>query len=253
MKRTAATILELLVVLAVLATLVAILLPTLSGARRSARDARVLADLRSHGQVFSMYCADYADVLPYFVDPLAQATVLTLGSGQVVHIRRYFSTAYMWNYALADQYYAGSEHHDSFYPPRYPAGLVGESARMGPAAYQYGCAFVAHPDYWDPYRRLADRSQLRPTRVTDVHFPDRKVLLAEWYTVLVAMPEPIYKRSGWSQAVSRTDGSARHVQLPSLTDGYWRADGDPQLGIHLFDTLPWGMHTLRGVRGRDIH
>lgn len=62
--RLAFTLIELLVVVAIISLLIAILLPTLSGARRQARSAKCLANLRSIGQGICIYGVENRDVLP---------------------------------------------------------------------------------------------------------------------------------------------------------------------------------------------
>ncbi len=58
------TLIELLVVIAIIALLIGILLPSLSGARDSARSVQCLSSLRSLGMAMSMYTEDNKDVLP---------------------------------------------------------------------------------------------------------------------------------------------------------------------------------------------
>lgn len=246
------SLLELLLCIALIATLASLVLPSLSGVRRSARDERIRLDLRSHAQVFAMYANDHEDAFPFFIDPQATSTVLRLRSGRVVQIRRFFSAAYHWNYALADEYYDGKEHASSFYSPDYPKGLDGSGIRAGATTYQYSCAFVAHPKYWNPSTRTLGRGQLRVTRHPDVLYPTQRTLLAPWYPFNLELPSPAGKRAGLAQPAVMVDTSAANVPLPSIMDGYPLGDGDPSLGIHLHDVPPWGMHTIDGVRGRDI-
>jgi len=67
--RRAFTLIELLVVVAIIATLIAILLPSLSGARESARRLKCMTNLKSLGQGFALYMNSNDNVLPY-VPPL---------------------------------------------------------------------------------------------------------------------------------------------------------------------------------------
>jgi prepilin-type N-terminal cleavage/methylation domain-containing protein/prepilin-type processing-associated H-X9-DG protein len=62
--RAGFTLIELLVVIAIIALLIGILLPSLSGARDSARSVKCLASMRSLGIAMSMYLDDNKDVIP---------------------------------------------------------------------------------------------------------------------------------------------------------------------------------------------
>lgn len=65
LSRRAFTIIELIAVVAVIGVLLAILLPALAGARRAARSAACLVNLRSIGQAVQMYRGDNDGLLPF--------------------------------------------------------------------------------------------------------------------------------------------------------------------------------------------
>lgn len=58
------TLIELLVVISIIALLVAILLPALGQARRSAMNMQCMSNLRTVGQILKFYAADHFDLLP---------------------------------------------------------------------------------------------------------------------------------------------------------------------------------------------
>ncbi|MFI4859889.1 MAG: type II secretion system protein [Phycisphaerales bacterium JB063] len=62
--RRAFTLIELLVVISIIALLVSILLPALSGARRTAREAQCMANMRQNGIARSAYAMDWKNTVP---------------------------------------------------------------------------------------------------------------------------------------------------------------------------------------------
>jgi prepilin-type N-terminal cleavage/methylation domain-containing protein len=81
MRRTAFTLIEMLVVLAIIALLLGLMMPVLSGARRQGSAAACLARLQQLGHAFTMYANDYNDRCM----PLAYWTFERVGRGPAVY------------------------------------------------------------------------------------------------------------------------------------------------------------------------
>jgi len=80
MRRSAFTLVELLVVVAVIALLIGLLLPALSSARQSAQATACGSNLRQLGAGLAMYWGEYRDQLPqYRVDPAGNPAMGTAG------------------------------------------------------------------------------------------------------------------------------------------------------------------------------
>ncbi|GMV97199.1 MAG: hypothetical protein AMXMBFR83_15580 [Phycisphaerae bacterium] len=69
-RRTAFTLIEVLVVVAIIALLVAVLLPSLAQAKRQAQGVQCLSQLRQIGQAMGFYGVDSRNYLPPFVHPI---------------------------------------------------------------------------------------------------------------------------------------------------------------------------------------
>jgi prepilin-type N-terminal cleavage/methylation domain-containing protein len=248
-KRDAAfTLIELLVVLAIIALLVSILAIGLKSIRERARRAASMANLRTHVQVFGTYTNEHRSVFPYFTKPGLSETYL-IGGGIETHKLPYFAAHKTWHIALADGYYTGDARSKLFLPPGYQ-----NTTSFWPyeIPYLYGCAFIAHPEYWSPYSRIGPE-QYQPTRTDWVTYPSEKALIVESWPFVERVQADEDQTEHFLYA-GMCDGSARKLSAYERMHGYWRGDGLQFImdgAVHMTDWPPL-LHTLDGVRGRDV-
>lgn len=241
------TILEVIIVIALIAVLLSLASPMLNDSRGAAHRAISLSNLRQHVGVFSLYSNEYQDQFPYFVYP--DATAIARCKDRIIEIEHWRSH-HSWSYALADDYYGGNCHDESFYPPDFPRGIEGNSVRAGFTQYHYGCAFIARPAYWDPSTRTGP-SQWGSTRQSDVTFPAAKGLFFAFYPMSIEVERMPMSRV--SLPIGFVDGHALSVGILSVRSGYPYGDGRFGGGSLHYADGPRGYHTLDGVHGRDVN
>lgn len=228
------TLIELLIAMAIIAIVVSLTIPSLGGLRRRAQELQSLANIRTHVVAHTAYTGDYDSTFLYATDPDATATVLR-GGGRVVEVG-YFQLTTAWIVPMADEHYGGDALHDSVRVPWktfYPA--------IQTSHYMYAAVCIARPEYWNNLTRRSDNSQWRRTLIAEVTFPSAKGFLLEWGAVPDAhgvfyLP-PVAR-------IGMVDGSAVEERfsrlLPHYAMSHVRPGGWPVL------------HTLNGVRGRDL-
>ncbi|MCC6970221.1 MAG: prepilin-type N-terminal cleavage/methylation domain-containing protein [Phycisphaerales bacterium] len=225
------TLVELLVVIAVVAVLVAILLPTLSGAKKTAKSSRVLSALAQCHASIAQYATEERDYFPYL------ARVGMPESGALPDAD--------WGDLGAPSYFRGQGLH-------WPTALLAhgvdlsnlpftERPREGPPRistylWMTNAAF-ARPEYWvgtyPPDSFLP--AHFAGVRQSEAVFPSNKGLLAS----VGVLDE---RTTSWE--VGACDGSAA---IRSLRD--------PPLQIEIsrpYGCTPWRVvSTFEGIRGRD--
>ncbi|MBL8765303.1 MAG: prepilin-type N-terminal cleavage/methylation domain-containing protein [Phycisphaerae bacterium] len=238
---SAFTLLETLICIVVVAVLLALALPAVRHFRAASRETGSLSNLRSHAQVFAAYASDFHDLLPYFTPPGSSKFVMPCATrGEVTG--PHFGTHAYWNYGLADRAYGGNPGHDSFYPP-------GTQAFSG-TDYAYACDLIAAPEYWNPSTRTSPE-QWRPTALSLVRFPSAKVLMIDSVPIFRDLVDIAWRNPNIRLGAAFIDSSASVLGLDELVPGYEGGDGHVDGCIHTVD-FPYGLHTLDGIRGRDI-
>lgn len=154
----------------VLAVLVGVLLPALSSARTTAREARSLSNLRSIGQLFALY----ADVERQAYPVAEEFRLYPFGCDGVRIGFPYWDIRQHWP-ALLQEVAPWSNSVGMFLSPGSPRRLDDETCAW-PTSYVYSNSFVGRPPLWRP-GSVADESLRKGTFVHEVAFPVQKALL----------------------------------------------------------------------------
>ena len=243
------TLIEILVSIVVIAILMGLIVPAVWSVRVASRDTVSLANLRSHAQVFAIYGNEWEGAFPYFTDPKVEKTPIML-RGKLEHID-YFAAHGLWSLVLAENgYYDGNHHHQSFYHPSDSDGNGGRRT-SGISSYYYPCAFLASSQFWNPRTRTGPE-QWRMMRQSSVRFTNEKAILVEsTFKYYFDRTKVMWRDPSIQVGVAFVDGSADSYSVDTLSVGYEKGEGTYPGSIHARD-IPYGMHTIDGVLGRDI-
>lgn len=234
------TILELLVCIVVISVLCGLLLPALARFRESTQNAIRLSALRSHAVMLSLYVNDNREIFPFPFNPEMSYSILRTPAPVLV---RFMEIAWSWNYVVGPGYYPGGAGDDSF---RFPGGPRPQWS----LGYYYSANLVSRPEFWNATTRTGP-DQWKPVRQAEVVFPSAKALVTN------AGERLIKGAKGCPLALSLSDGSAwdgRDIYEGNndLVMPYANAEGDFE-GSYLRSPPGFpGLHTVDGVRGRDL-
>ncbi len=246
LHRRAFSMIEMIVVIALIGVLVSLTLPLLTGARRASQVALSLSNLRQHGVTMTAYTGDNAESFPFLTDPAAYETIFRHGGA--IARPQFFELHAVWNFPLADDYYGGDHRGGAFDMPYAPVSHASQ--------YYYADCFIARPEFWN-LRTRTGMDQWRGTRQSDVMFPALKGIVRErhsWNDLAAGRLVTPGPDDPWEpiRFVS-VDGAARGVlssavlaPLPVGVEGPW-----PWRVSYLHHGVPI-MHTIDGVRGRDV-
>ncbi|MGQ0628386.1 MAG: prepilin-type N-terminal cleavage/methylation domain-containing protein [Phycisphaerales bacterium] len=241
------TLVEILLAVAVIAVIVAIAIPALSNTQQRRMELKGIATVRSHAGVLASYAGDFRDMLPYVMDPdKSHSTVHSARSG-LTESGRYFEAYLLWHIALADAYYDGNLSPELFVVPWAHPALRAQPAAAH-TSYFLPCVFGAHAEYWNTKTRLEGTGQLVPVRSADAATPAKKVVVTA-----VGLGDLYPGTKGQTIIAAMLDGSVPDLRMGDLSHplGYTRGDGTGANSIH-FDPWPLMLHTVDGIRGRDI-
>lgn len=244
------TLVEVLVSIALLALLIGLLAPQLAAIRLKGNEVVSLSRLQNHLVTFSAYLADQRDTYPLFADPRATRSYVYF-QDQAVEIR-YFEQHATWHLGMGSGY-VDDPSSAVFVAGGQPRGLITD--------FCYSCSFVAAPEFWNASSRTGPR-QWGITRADQVVFPSVKGLL---FCIHPYTDPDTVDANGWSPGGPRgvaptgcCDGSAKALQPASFLRGYRTGEGgdagSPRWPgtVHLGELAPT-LHTIDGVRGRDIN
>lgn len=182
--RAAFTLIEVLVVVAVIAVLIAIILPSLRGARVSAGRTTMLSNLRGIGVIFEVYTQTYAGEYPfhdpedwYQMSPPGEAQGGILSTSDPWAMRANWPCVF---HAVAPwrEHYRSWMNDGRRVNEAVPWLGDDSNAESGMVSYTYSCSFHARPETWpvgDPAPGNAD-DLLAVVRTSELLAPSAKVL-----------------------------------------------------------------------------
>lgn len=227
------TLLELLVCVCVVAILLGLSFRGLRSSLLRSQSAIRLSQLSTHGRMLGLYSGDFKDCFPFLFQPGSQSNVVPIAGRDVP--ARFFDSYWCWNALVGRLYYPGGVSDPSFQPPKTKPTLTS-------LYYWYSATLVASPEFWNHDSRIGPQ-QWTAQRLSGVQFPSAKVQIVNWGEVL---------ESGRTAetGISLVDGSAksaRNLRLEApVFDGEGNWDGSALKAGYS------GIHTIGGVRGRDV-
>ncbi|MCC6426183.1 MAG: hypothetical protein IT435_05120 [Phycisphaerales bacterium] len=230
--RRAFTIVEMLVVIAVIIIVASLLTPMLRQSRTAGKDVASLANLRSHSANVASYTSEFRGVFPYFTNPRG-IVLIPHDSGEFPAI--YFDMYFVWSLGMSHLYYDGKMPHVSHYRPGSPSICT----------YFYSATLVSQPEFWNALTRTGPE-QWRAVGIDSVVFPSQKAAFTECDGIVMTPPNAI----GKGVLLGLIDGSAQLSPASTLMEPYRKGEGGWE-GSR-FSGGVYGMHTIDGVRGRDI-
>jgi len=212
------TLVEILVTLSVIAVLIAILIPTLSGARLAVGQTKSLANLRSLGVTIEHYASAKRSQYPYYEAGATMHLVTPeLDTTQGAAMSPHWHIDKMWPVLMHDiapwdehlltWYSPGREHAG---PPNTIPLIVGFGA--GPVSYHYSNSFIASPRVWNG-RGDATEDDIGPVNVAAVAHTSAKVVMFDYdrayirRSITASDPRPLLFADGSAAARLDTDAA----------------------------------------------
>lgn len=245
-RLVAFSLIETCVVITIVAALLAVAIPILSSIQSQRGRVATLSRLKNSAAIIMLYASDERNSLPLPLNPSVDRWKISLASGWSDTAIRYFESIWLWHVVMSNRYFDGKLN-----PP-----VTFAAARNGRGTYgsrfKMPCAYFARPEFWDQSTRTG-RSQYGGHRLDEILFPASKTLLVSIAHVII---DPSVSRDhdpmpGMVPA-AMADGSAAVYDPGRLLPGVKTGEGRESPGmLHPFDAY-YGMHTVNGIRGRDI-
>ncbi|MGQ0627076.1 MAG: type II secretion system protein [Phycisphaerales bacterium] len=236
------TLLEVMVSLLIIAGVLVLVFPSLSGVRKRAWDAQTLSNLRQSAALLDVYTNDSRGAHVFFGDPSGVPVYVPFVNREGgFTLDHYFDMHFAWHSFVADRLGMGDGEREVF-------GDAESRAINGIAGHQFyhSCSYFADPGYWND-RTREGKSQWRGTYQHEVALPAAKVTLLSSYPMDFHADIPRLSRSA---PAAFADGSASIRKVGDFIPGMFYGDGLLS-SIHVHDRY-FGMHTIDGVRGRDV-
>lgn len=235
------TIVELLVVLVVLSVLLALALPTFSGARLAAASARSLATQRQLAAALHIYGEDEKDLFPYFATP-GEPDGPKLIDGFDIPLPYFRALGWHWTSLLVPDYVHAEAVQFRDWPALRDEWGWPEAVVRSP--YNITYTVFAAPRYWTPDDPPEDLSLLRPTRWHELRFPSAKGLIADVSVGVLAGRAS----QRWTPTLPVVAADHAGVNYP-WSEFDWSAVVSRPWGA-----VPWPVFSTRdGLAGRDFH
>jgi len=244
------SLIEMLVVIAVIGILLAIALPSMKEARRSAKESAAAAVQRQLYHGLQLYANAYQGAFPYLAVPGNPEAGVVARGYSVPDFSYFGGQSVFWLSVVAPEYYEPVDARVDVgfgkYPPGQNPDYPGGPPEMVRSQIQLSQSCFARPSYFAgdiPPETLED---LRGTRWDDLKYPSNKGLIVDSALISLADPKGFARKIGWGWAmISFGDGSV------SMRD--FRPPGWEERVVYrpfgLADSL---VHATRwGLAGRD--
>ncbi|MEZ6164209.1 MAG: type II secretion system protein [Phycisphaerales bacterium] len=238
------SLIELLAVIAIVGVLIALAIPALASARRTARFTASLSDTRQMVTMLAMYTTDNRDTHPYIVagqfeglagrQPVGPNNGLSPGD----QMRRWHMTMMNDQPGILDLVYPQIE----FWPDM--RQRANESGDYQASVFTTATLFAA-PAYFSDTQPIHDH-QLRATRTTEIRYPSDKMIIYNWSSTWLNPPSVIETDEEGARThatYSFGDGSVELLYMSQI-------DG-PFVDRSFVSWIGSGFTTTDGLAGRD--